>query len=290
MWNREMQSAASEEPMMVKYVEKSPTGIETKSLSRFAISYVLRGTLYLYDGDRRRSVERGEVIFFGIGRHYTEALPDEGGLFEQVVIYYTPSDLQRVLTHLNITYRMTIRSNHSCERCRAGATIVAEAGGALRNYFTSLNGYLREQAMRHDETADNIKMTELVYLITSHGDGCLKSRLLASADRAQECFEQIVYAHVFEPISIEELASKTNRSLTSFKKEFRRHFDTPPHKWFVQQRLNHAQLLLLSTTKSISEIGNECSFPNTSHFIKLFKRAYNTTPASYRHDHPRQAM
>jgi AraC-like DNA-binding protein len=41
-------------------------------------------------------------------------------------------------------------------------------------------------------------------------------------------------------------------------------------------------MLLVSTTKSVSEIGNECTFPNTSHFIKLFKKEYGNTPAAYR--------
>ena len=47
----------------------------------------------------------------------------------------------------------------------------------------------------------------------------------------------------------------------------------------------HSRLLLISTSKSISEIGNECTFPNTSHFIKLFKKEYSVTPATYRHRH-----
>lgn len=44
----------------------------------------------------------------------------------------------------------------------------------------------------------------------------------------------------------------------------------------------HSRLLLISTNKSISEIGMECNFPNTSHFIKLFKKQYGQTPATYR--------
>ena len=138
---------------------------------------------------------------------------------------------------------------------------------------------------RHDETAENIKMTELIYLIASHEDCCIKSKLLSNVDAAKENFEQTVYDHIFKDISIEELSKLTNRSLTSFKKEFRRHFQMPPHKWYIRQRLMHSRLLLISTSKSISEIGNECTFPNTSHFIKLFKKEYQMTPATYRHKH-----
>lgn len=164
------------------------------------------------------------------------------------------------------------------------------AWGSIRNFFTNANNYLRDEDFHHDETAENIKMTELIYLIASHEDCCIKSKLLSNVDAAKENFEQIVYDHIFKDISIEELSQLTNRSLTSFKKEFRRHFQMPPHKWYIRQRLMHSRLLLISTSKSISEIGNECTFPNTSHFIKLFKKEYQMTPATYRARHINTSM
>ncbi len=94
-----------------------------------------------------------------------------------------------------------------------------------------------------------------------------------------------MYDHIFDDISIDELAALCNRSLTSFKKEFKRVFLMPPHQWFIRQRLMHARMLLISTSKSISQIGSECAFPNTSHFIKLFKKEYGMTPATYRSRH-----
>ena len=36
--------------------------------------------------------------------HYTEDIPEEGHPFEQIMFYYTPSELQRIQLHLNITY------------------------------------------------------------------------------------------------------------------------------------------------------------------------------------------
>ncbi|MEG2614520.1 MAG: helix-turn-helix domain-containing protein, partial [Alistipes sp.] len=65
----------------------------------------------------------------------------------------------------------------------------------------------------------------------------------------------------------------------------RRLFRIPPHKWFIRQRLMRARLLLISTSLSISQIGTQCTFPNTSHFIKLFKKEYALTPATYRTRH-----
>ncbi len=278
-------SSSAQQPMIVKYVETLHSGIQSQTLSRYAIGYVLRGTMYIYDGDKRRKLVRGDIFYLGIGHHYIEHLPENGQPFEQILVYYTPSDLQRILLHLNITYGLNISNSHSCENCSNRMHVIMPAWSAVRNFFSNTNNYLRDEDFRHDETAENIKMTELIYLIASHDDCCIKSKLLSNVDSAKENFEQIVYDHIFKDISIEELSRLTNRSLTSFKKEFRRHFQMPPHKWYIRQRLMHSRLLLISTSKSISEIGNECTFPNTSHFIKLFKKEYQMTPATYRNRH-----
>ena len=134
----------------------------------------------------------------------------------------------------------------------------------------------------HDAAADKLKMTELIYAVVAMEECCLRSKMLSNVDAAHGSFEQIIYNNIFNDISIEELASLSHRSLTSFKKEFKRHFVMSPHRWFIRQRLMRSRLLLISTSKSISEIGIECTFPNTSHFIKLFKKQYGFTPAIYR--------
>ena len=214
-----------------------------------------------------------------------ENIPENGQPYEQILFFYTPADLQRILLHLNITYGLNISNEHSCENCRSRSYVSMPGWSSVRSFFANTNNYLREENFLHDETAENIKMTELIYLIISREDCCLKSKVLSNIDTARENFEQIVYDHIFRDISIEELSRLSNRSLTSFKKEFRRHFQMPPHQWYIRQRLMHARLLLVSTSKSISEIGNECTFPNTSHFIKLFKKEYGMTPATYRNRH-----
>lgn len=282
---KNLTETSAERPMIVKYVETLHNGIQTQALSRYAIGYILRGTKYIYDGDKRQTLQKGDVFYLGIGHHYVENVPENGQPFEQILFYYTPEDLQRILLHLNITYGLNITNEHSCENCRNRSHVVAPAWSVLRNFFVNTNGYLRDEDFHRDETAENIKMTELIYLIASHEDCCIKSKLLSTVDSARECFEQIVYDHIFSDTSIETLSQLTHRSLTSFKKEFRRQFQMPPHKWYIRQRLMHSRLLLISISKSISEIGNDCTFPNTSHFIKLFKKEYQMTPASYRHRH-----
>ena len=272
------------QPTIVKYVEANCAGIHLLNLSRCAIGYVVRGTKHIYYGDTHYTISRGDVFYLGVGNHYVEDIPEDNRPFEQIVVYYSPTLLQRILLHLNMNYSINITNSHRCSNCSAFNHVSLPASVALRSFFNHTATYLQDENM-HDETAENIKMTELVYLIVSQDDGCLKNKVLSNVDSAQENFEQIIYANIFSDISIEMLASKCNRSLTSFKKEFKRHFLKPPHRWFIHQRLMQSRLLLISTSKSISEIGNECTFPNTSHFIKLFKKEYGCTPAVYRTNH-----
>lgn len=86
--------------MIVKYVETSHNGIQSLSLSRYAIGYILRGEKYIYYGDKRHRLSRGDLFYLGMGHHYTEDIPEEGHPFEQIMFYYTPSELQRILLHL----------------------------------------------------------------------------------------------------------------------------------------------------------------------------------------------
>lgn len=275
-------SSTQQQPQIVKYVEASHSGIESVTLSRNAIGYLLRGTKYVYYGDRRYRISRGDIFYMGVGHHYVEHFPEEGYPFEQIVFYYTPSCLQHILSHLNISYGVHFSNSHSCDWCRFHNHVAMPAWNAAKSFFGNTNSYLREEVFQHDETAENIKMTELIYLIMSHDDCCMKSKLMSNIDIARGNFEQVVYDHMFKDVSIEQLSGMCNRSLTSFKKEFKRRFSMPPHKWFIRHRLMHSRLLLISTSMSVSEIGNECAFPNTSHFIKLFKKEFLITPSAYR--------
>ena len=274
-----------QQPMIVKYVQSSRNGIQSHNLARNAVGYVVRGKKYIYNGDMRIEVDRGDLFYMSAGLHYIEDIPEGNKPFEQILFYYTPEELSNILNSLSINYHLCITNDHSCPNCHNKSYVVYPGWSTLRNFVSTVSQYIKDDVFSHDETAACIKMTELMYLILSNKDCCLKGKILSNIDTDKESFEQIINRNIFNDVSIEELASQCNRSLTSFKKEFRKHFYEPPHKWFIKQRLMHSRLLLISTNKSISEIGVECSFPNTSHFIKLFKKEYEMTPAAYRQCH-----
>lgn len=241
-------------PSIEKYVVASNNGIETHKFTRCVIGYILHGEKYVYYDDKCYKFSQGDLFFLGMGCHYTKNIPEEGHPYEQILVRFTPEELQRILLHLNITYKLNITNNHLCEKCRTLNHAAMPAWSSIRRFFNHTNDYLTEDSFLHDPPAENIKITELIYLIVSHGDCCIKSKLLGNVDAARDNLQQTVYASIFSDISVEEIAKRCNRSLTSFKKEFFRIYGTSPHQWLIRQRLIHARLLLISTDKAIAEI------------------------------------
>ncbi len=74
----------------------------------------------------------------------------------------------------------------------------------------------------------------------------------------------------------------SGRSLSAFKRDFENYYKDTPANYIKEQKLLKASELLYSTDFSISEISYEVGFNDISHFTKLFKLKYNSTPSQYR--------
>lgn len=270
------------QPVIVKTTQSERGGVHSFDVARCALGYVLSGRKYIYNGDVRREVGPGDIFFLSKGTHFVEEVPEGRKAFEQIVFFYTPDQLGRIISQLSINHSIDVRVGHSCDDCRGREYVISRGWGTLKHFFNSVDNYLRDGLFARDTTAEILKLTELVYHIVSHQDCCIRTRVLGSTDPEKEFFEKSVYDYIFSDVTLEELARRNNRSLTSFKKAFKNHFNDPPHRWVVRQRLMHSRLLLISTNKSIALIGAECRFPNTSHFIKLFRKEFGMTPAGYR--------
>lgn len=273
-------------PTVIRLADNTNNGIEAMTLSRYAIGYILCGSASVHNGDKCFKMSRGDVFYLGLGNHYIRKMSENGRPFEAVIIYYTADDLRRVLTQISTAYDLTISNGHTCDRCRTAGFISMPAWDSLRRLFENTGDMLADEPRcERGDIFESMRMTEIFLSIAAHSDCCLKSRLLGTIDMAKENFERVVVDNIFRDISIDDLAQLCNRSLTSFKKEFRRRFGMPPHKWIIRQRMQQARLWLISTEKSISEIGYDSAFTNTSHFIKLFKKEFGLTPAAFRAHH-----
>lgn len=90
-----------------------------------------------------------------------------------------------------------------------------------------------------------------------------------------------------QPISISEIAGAANISKSECFRCFSELSKTTPIEYVNQFRLFQASQLLITTSKSISDICYLTGFNNTSYFSKRFKEQYRISPKTYRSQNQR---
>jgi AraC family transcriptional regulator, exoenzyme S synthesis regulatory protein ExsA len=79
---------------------------------------------------------------------------------------------------------------------------------------------------------------------------------------------------------MEKFGYLTGRSLTTFKRDFKKAFNTTPQKWLTQKRLELAHYELAEKKRMPVEVCYEIGFENLSHFSYAFKKHFGYAPSS----------
>lgn len=79
--------------------------------------------------------------------------------------------------------------------------------------------------------------------------------------------------------SLVEISGKSHEYLC---RSFKKYLNTTPTRFINEQRLNYIANLLIYSDMEIVDICFESGLDNLSHFYRIFKEKFNTTPADYR--------
>jgi AraC family transcriptional regulator, exoenzyme S synthesis regulatory protein ExsA len=93
---------------------------------------------------------------------------------------------------------------------------------------------------------------------------------------------EIMEANYCYNLPLEAYAQLSNRSLSTFKRDFQKIYHTTPGKWLSGQRLAHAKMLLTNSNQTVSEIAYASGFENLSHFSRAFREKFGAAPVALR--------
>ncbi|MCB0540455.1 MAG: helix-turn-helix transcriptional regulator [Bacteroidetes bacterium] len=79
-------------------------------------------------------------------------------------------------------------------------------------------------------------------------------------------------------LSLEKFSYLTGRSLSTFKRDFNKYFNSTPQRWLTRKRLELAHYQLSKKDKKPIEICYEVGFDNLSHFSYAFKKHFGYSP------------
>lgn len=88
--------------------------------------------------------------------------------------------------------------------------------------------------------------------------------------------------HCNEPINLDALADIAGMNSRYFCKIFYAATKTTPINYLNQYRIDHAAFLLETTNLSVTQIGADCGFCDSSYFTKVFKKFKGVTPHAFR--------
>lgn len=110
----------------------------------------------------------------------------------------------------------------------------------------------------------------------------------AMADRISSILHVIAMEYA-DDLSVEQLASRCNMSVSYFRKAFYANVGMSPRQYMIHVRLSMAEHLLRTTEKTILDIAGEVGFHSLSSLNRLFRRTYGCSPRALRAEHSSQS-
>ncbi|MDW8850729.1 AraC family transcriptional regulator [Flavobacterium sp. MMLR14_040] len=152
----------------------------------------------------------------------------------------------------------------------------------IKKYIEGLLFYFENPSLVNEEILI-LKLKEIILLLSQTQNAATIQVILSQLfSPATYSFKQIIEANIFLQVSVEDLAQKTNLSVSSFKREFTKLYNDSPANYIKTQRLEKAAELLIVSDERVTDIAFDCGFNDLGNFTKSFHDKYNITPTNYR--------
>ena len=154
----------------------------------------------------------------------------------------------------------------------------------IKSLFESIQPFF-DSGAKPSEDLLKLKMTEGMYVLL-HTDANLYASLFDFTDPWKIDLLEYMNENYMYDLSLEEMAADTGRSLSSFKRDFKKVSILPPQKWIIKRRLEAAHELIVSGKyDKVTDVCYQAGFKNLSHFSRSYKEMYGCSPAANNRQH-----
>ena len=237
------------------------------------VVYVTEGRKVWHTSHGSYDLHEGTCVFVRKGACIVEQYFDSRVCF---VIFFMPDEfICETLKSRTNPIRSTETKHDSVISIENCANIETFFHG-MKNYFDSI----REP----DPALLELKFRELILTIAGNDNNTsLISYFGALMNEPQNVsLHRVMEDNFMYNLKLEEYARLSSRSLSAFKRDFLKVFNTTPGKWLMEKRLNHALHLLTNLSKPVNEAAFESGFESASHFSRAFRQRYGLSPAAFR--------
>ncbi|MCG8575718.1 MAG: AraC family transcriptional regulator [Flavobacteriales bacterium] len=152
----------------------------------------------------------------------------------------------------------------------------------LENYRNSIDILLDNPELA-DENIVKTKLREFVLLMTKSQEAPSQLDFLAALFQPKDVeFKTVIQQNLYANLSLEELATLSHLSVSSFKRKFRSVFNESPRKYINRKKVEKAADLLKSDELRISDIAYDVGFESIATFNRNFTSQYGKSPSEFR--------
>lgn len=242
-------------------------------ISNHVISILLAGRQQIKTYEEKIvTINAGEILFIPRGLYHITDLIPKGGSFHSLLFYFNDDLIQEFLSTVQIK---EIHKTPVPEFLKLGAA------PSISMFAQSLIQIYQVKGLR-DKNFLNLKILELLHLIN----------VVVSEKRFTEFLFQLtlpkkrniktfIENNFDKPLSINDYAYLTGRSVSTFRREFKYQFQTTPKKWLKVKRIEKAIQLIEAKPMTVTDLAYEVGYENISYFIKAFKLETGLSPKQF---------
>ncbi len=147
----------------------------------------------------------------------------------------------------------------------------------LESYMNSLIPYFDINGIFPENIA-TLKITEAISILRTINPDV--DRVLANFDSPGKVdLVNFMERNFMFNMPLEKLGYLTGRSLSTFNRDFKKHFNITPQKWLISKRLELAYYQITEHHKKPKDVYLEAGFEDLSHFSFAFKKKYGVAPS-----------
>lgn len=253
-----------------------PLRLKERLDSEACLLYSIKGSSTLYDVEQKHSLNSNDGVLMKCGNYFNHwHINEDDSKNEAVAIHLYPELIRYVYKDKLPAFLISKKQN------KPVPIQLLNGNQLLKPYVESLLLYFNNPEIV-DEEVIILKVKELLSLLYKINSNNIRDLLHDMFNPANYDFRQIINKHIYEDLSLEELAHLCHLSLSSFKRKFNAVFNDTPASYIKNKRLKKASQLLKISNDRIIDICFDCGFTNVDSFSKSFKKAYGSTPSEYR--------
>lgn len=230
--------------------------------------WFISGETKIIQADQSYIFGTGDTLFFPRNTLATVINYPKDGLPHKTVAMHLSASRLKDFYHKNRADVVRPQQHQFCSF--KGHPLLKSCLASLEPYFELQNGTLPENIAA-------IKIEEAINILRVI-DSNIDHVLADFGDPGKINLSSFMEKNYMFNMTMDKFGYLTGRSLTTFKRDFKKAFQTTPQKWLTQKRLELAHYQIREKTRKPSEVYLEVGFENLSHFNYAFKRYFGYTP------------